>query len=131
MEFNYGSYGYIACRDLQKAKAMVNTFPDGSVTYSQQAAEKILKHWINETIHSEEVESLLKSHKLVRLLSYTTTELLSRYRGDLSELTSYYFDSRYPGINYTEPSLEDATHFYQCVERLTDDVIALIEKAKS
>lgn len=128
MDFAYGSYGYIACRDLQKAHAMLELFPDGSVTYSQQAVEKILKHWINETMHTEEVESLLKSHKLVRLLACTTPELLSQYRGDLSELTAYYFDSRYPGINYTEASLEDATHFYQCAKQLIDDVSTLIQK---
>lgn len=128
MEFAYGSYGYIACRDLQKAKAMLTTFPDGSVTFSQQATEKILKHWINETMHTEEVESLLKSHKLVRLLSCTTPELLARYRGELSELTSYYLDSRYPGINYTEASEEEAKRFYDCAKQLIEDIIQLMNK---
>ena len=116
------SYLALAKRDLQNAKELFDVTTTGYnlvVRLSQQAVEKIMKHFIEE-LGFEKFRPLLSSHNTVSLYS-AILEL-----GVLSEdfatkremiiLKSYYFDTDYPGENYIEidrHSAKDALNFAQ------------------
>lgn len=116
MEFNYGSYGYIAKKDLDAAVSFITINCNASVQYSQQALEKLLKEYITQRYFNSDVKELLKSHKLKLLYTKAGLLELSKYECELQTLSDYYFDGRYPGINYKEPTKEEALKLLKAVE---------------
>ena len=119
--YKFGSYGYIACKDLNTARHLYDAQDwDNCVVHLQQAAEKILKQYINTTYFADDVSTVMKAHKLIRLSAKLTSiyPSIESMRGELAELSDAYFDTRYPSAEYVEYSREDATRFMDCVIRL-------------
>ena len=124
--FNYGSYGYIAMLDFNTAEKFVSVEPRVSVQYMQQAVEKILKHYLTLTYTGNSKEDVLHAHKLVFLGSQSNLPALKPYRGTLALLSQYYFDGRYPGIDYMEPTTEEAEELIEDVKQIFKIVLSAI-----
>lgn len=124
--FDRGTYGSIAVDDLDNAHIMLNNQKyNASVVYSQQAIEKILKQYIQQFGKGQADD--LKSHKLLKLLKLTELQELQKFRGDVSEITDCYFDARYPGIDYTQYTKDDADRFLSVA---SDIVLLVIQKCQ-
>lgn len=111
MEYKFGTYGEIAHSDLESAEIIFKSGGPAKavVFYSQQACEKILKHYLQLKLKNDvELTSLLKSHKLRRLSTAAEIEALWQYRADLADLQDAYFEGRYPGEDYTLPTMQIA-----------------------
>ena len=128
--FNYGSYGYIAILDFNTAEKFVSTEPRVSVQYMYQAIEKILKHYLTLTYTESSKEDVLHAHKLVFLGNKSNLPALKQYRGTLALLIKYYFDERYPGIDYMEPTIEDAEELLEDVKQIFKIVLLVISNYK-
>lgn len=112
--FKYGTYGSVAYRDLDMARICLSSgMHDGCCQHCQQAVEKILKHYINDKIFNPDTQEVLKTHNLVKLSSYSGIECIRSYRDKLSTLKNYYYETRYPGIDYNIPSKDEAIEFYE------------------
>lgn len=121
--FNYGSYRYIAMLDFNTAEKFVSVEPRVSVQYMQQAIEKILKHYLHKQASNKEI---LHSNNLVFLEIKSNLPALKPYRRALALINQYSFDSRYPNIDYMEPTAEDAEEFLQDVKQIFKIVLSTI-----
>lgn len=117
MQFKYGSYGYLACSDMEYAKDFLD-HPKASVYYSQQACEKILKHYLQLKVRDERIREILKSHKVQKLAVISGISELKEYRVELIEMQEFYFDGRYPSDDYIEPTMEDACRILKSAEAI-------------
>ncbi len=74
-----------------------------------QAVEKFLKAILE--VKAIGIDStILKTHNLKKLIK-EVNDCVSNFKNDTSkifQISSYYFDVRYPGENFYEPSYEDA-----------------------
>lgn len=103
MDFKYGSYGYIAQKDLNRAyKSLDMNEPSLSALCAQQAVEKILKHYIAVKSLDRSDKDLLKSHNNRRLATACKLDDLGPLINGLKDFDSVYFDTRYPGESYYE-----------------------------
>lgn len=130
MNFPVGSYGYIAVNDLETANDLLSLKRYNSpVVHTQQCIEKILKHYIKTTMKvCNDDESVMRSHKLVRLVKASgIPELLDRM-GDIGMITDCYFDARYPGVDYTEYTADDALRYFNLAVFVFDTVCKYLEK---
>lgn len=119
--FESGTYGAIALDDLDTAEAMLQAKKyNASVVYSQQAIEKILKHHL-QYFSGSNVDDL-KSHKLLKLAKATGIRELQQFRGQLSEITDCYFDARYPGVDYTVYTIDDAIMYLDVATKIVNIV---------
>lgn len=131
MNFPIGSHGYIAADDLGAANDLLTVKRyNASVVFAQQCIEKILKHYIKTTMRvCSDDESVMRSHKLVRLVKESgIPELLDRM-GDIGMITDCYFDARYPGVDYTEYTADEALRYYNLAAFAFDTVCKYLEKA--
>jgi len=94
------SYLEYSDRDMKYARDMfslANYDPCGR--FCQQAVEKRMKHYIEHNGTVDDL-SLLHTHALVKLYSriceIKKIPVNKKTRGDLYQLTSYYFDTNYP-----------------------------------
>ena len=127
--FKRGSYGAIALRDLGGAKLMLqNDRYNDAVLFAQQSLEKILKEYVQQNADAVKDVSVLHSHKLLRILQATGDEDLQVYRHVLSSITDCYYDSRYPGLDYTDYTLEEATHYCQVAEEVVSAIVSKLSK---
>lgn len=122
-KFSYGSYGYIAMLDFNTAEKAISIEPRVSVQYMQQAVEKILKHYLYTGTSNKEI---LHSNNLVLLEIKSNLPDLKPYRGTLALLSQYYFDGRYPSLDYMEPTAEDAEELLQDVKQIFKIVLSAI-----
>lgn len=122
-KFSYGSYGYIAMLDFNTAEKAISIEPRVSVQYMQQAIEKILKHYLHKQTSNKEI---LHSNNLVLLEIKSNLPDLKPYRGTLALLSQYYFDGRYPSLDYMEPTAEDAEELLQDVKQIFKIVLSAI-----
>lgn len=130
MEYKFGSYGEIAHSDLDTATIICDKGGPAKavVFYAQQACEKIMKHYIQLKLKdSSELNNLLKSHKLKRLSTATGIEALRQYRADISDLQDAYIDGRYPGDDYTLPTMEIATELLDAAK----SIVSIVDNAIS
>ncbi len=123
MNFKYGTYGAIAKRDLEDMEFLKDSRPHIATQSAQQAIEKILKHYINETYTGLDKSDILKVHKLILLANKTNIPELMNYRSTLRNLTDFYFEGRYPGIDYFEPTVDDLNLVVQDVR----DIFQIVE----
>ena len=125
--FEFGSYGYIALKDLKTATTLYRAGDwNPCMLYCQQCIEKILKQYIQCNVSSVD-RTLLSSHKLLRLANATGISQLCIYRDKLSTITYGYFDGRYPGIDYTDYTEEEALSALQVAR----DIVDIVAKACS
>lgn len=123
MNFKYGTYGAIAKKDLGYMEQLKDSIPQIAAQSAQQAIEKILKHYINETYTGLDKSDVLKVHKLILLANKANIPELMNYRSTLRTLTDFYFEGRYPGIDYFEPSVDDLNLVIQDVR----DIFQIVE----
>ena len=92
---------------------------NNAVRFCQQYVEKLFKHRIHLTGSDDGDFELLHSHRIQRLASrcgqlagieFDKDELLL-----FSDLTSYYYDTNYPGSEYVEIDEETAKKIYEQV----------------
>jgi len=112
------TYYDIALRDLQSAKIMLDAgIYNNVVRFCQQYVEKIFKERIHISGDTEADQSLLFTHKILRLarrcgelsdITFTKDEIIF-----FNELSTYYFDTNYPGDDYIEVDGETAQDAYQ------------------
>lgn len=121
--FPYSAYGYIAVLDFNTAEKYVSVEPRVSVQYMQQAIEKILKHYLHKQTSNKEIPH---TNNLVLLEMKSNLPALKPYRGTLALLSQYYFDGRYPSLNYMEPTIEDAEELLQNVKQIFKIVLSAI-----
>lgn len=132
MKYVEHTYGAIAHRDLEAARLTVENLPFVSVFNSQQACEKILKHYLQLKLPKSDLQSdLLHSHKLRRLAHAAQISELDSYREILLLLQDYYFDGRYPGSDYVEPDAKIAQELYEGAQKVVEIVDGAIEKLSS
>lgn len=122
-KYKFGSYGYIAMKNLKSAERNLEIDADVVVYNSQQAVEKILKEYIKATYFSADIESLLHTHKLHLLVKKSGIDKLSGFKSDIADLSNYYFDGRYPGIGYEEVTQEDALRLFNAAKQM----VAIVE----
>lgn len=109
MEFDYGTYGYIAMKDLKAAEINVEMCPHISAQCSHAAVEKMLKHLI--TVYKEdspERREMLKKHKPRVLVRYLNIDLLENFVAQLAEFDTFYYETRYPGEEYYDVTVAQA-----------------------
>lgn len=106
-QYKYGTYGAIAKRDLADMEFLKDSRPHIATQSAQQAIEKILKHYINETYTGLDKSDILKVHKLILLANKSSISALLSYSNTLDVLTNFYDRSRYPNPNYYEPTIDD------------------------
>ena len=82
-----------------------------------------MKHYINETYTGLDKSDILKVHKLILLANKTNIPELMNYRSTLRNLTDFYFEGRYPGIDYFEPTVDDLNLVVQDVR----DIFQIVE----
>lgn len=123
MEFNFGSYGYIAKRNLKSAERNLGLDADLVIYSSQQAVEKMLKQYVQLHYFAEDAESVLHTHKLYILMRKSGIKELQEFKSVFDDLSRYYFDGRYPGLGYEEPTMEEAERLFH----LAEEAVSLVE----
>lgn len=126
MSYKYGSYGYIAHKDLRDAKLLYSVGSyDACAVHAEQAVEKLLKEVINTDLSITADPSILKTHKIRKLIKVLATKYpeLAKYSYLGARLSDVYFDTRYPGIDYEECDQQEAKELLSGAE----EVFAIIE----
>jgi len=123
-QFQFGTYGYIAKKNLRSAEKNLNLDADFVLYGSQQAIEKMLKHYIQLTYFKPDVKDILHTHKLHILLNKSGIVELQQYKSEIIDLSNYYFDGRYPGIGYQDIDMSDACDLFEAAK----NIVAIIEK---
>ena len=121
------SYLEYSNRDMKYARDMFslgNFDPCGR--FCQQSAEKRLKHYI-ETFGTTADMNLLHSHSLaklyVRFCELSGIAIDRGLRGDMHQLTTYYFDTNYPAevnIELDGDMAEEALDIAETINNLVD-----------
>jgi len=125
------SYYEYSNRDMKYAIDMFsckNYDPCGR--FCQQSVEKRLKYYIERHGTTDDLR-ILHIHSLPKLYSrvceLTGSEVDKTIRGDLYELTSYYYDTNYPSeenIELTEEMAREAIHITTKVNSWVDILLA-------
>ena len=131
---NHGkSYYDIAERDYQyfiQYKDMIHPeYNNPLAIQAQQIVEKLLKHIIEYYCQEEDPREILRSHKL-QSIYLTINRIYPEFqlnRNDLLFLSSFYYDARYPGVDFIMVDSEDATRCIQIVEEVKLVVDKFIE----
>lgn len=128
MEYERNTYGYIAKKDLVSATASLSVKAvDPVCLYMQQALEKIMKHYLTLVYEGNDLGDLLRSHKLLRLAGKTGLPELQKYRETLRFLGDYYFEGRYPNVDYEEADWNVAQKSYEEGSKVFEIVEAAIQ----
>lgn len=130
MKFPYGSYGYIATRDLDKANKSINFDHEMSALSSQQSIEKICKAFISELNIGDEVEriNLLKSNILIKLIRFTEIPTLLEFVKEFREFNWIYFDTLYPGERYYEFEYNDSVLLLELANKVYEIVCTELDR---
>lgn len=132
MKFEYGSYGYIAMKDLKAAELNLEMCPHISAQCSHAAVEKMLKHLI--VIYKEdslERREMLKKHKPKVLSRYLAIPDLKKFISQLSDFDSFYYETRYPGEEYYDVTEDQAQEMLDIAEGLCTTVVNLLGRSDS
>jgi HEPN domain-containing protein len=134
---DYGSSYYdIAVNEyqyFQHVKTIVNSdFNNPLAIQAQQIVEKLLKHIIESYCQDNNVTQLLRSHKLhsIYMTIHRIHPQFQLNRDDLIFLSSFYYDARYPGVDYVKVKKEDAIRCIRVVEEVKEKVDEFIESQK-
>lgn len=110
---------------FRNIKNIVNSdFNNPLAIQSQQIVEKLLKHIIEYYCHDHNPIHLLRSHKLhlIYMAIHQAYPQFQLNRDDLFFLSSFYYDARYPGIDYIKVDKEDALRCIRIVEEVKEKV---------
>lgn len=114
---------------LEYSMKMIDGAPvfNNILVQEQQVCEKMLKELVRRFVFTENVESVLKSHKLITLVNAIQNETgwrLDVRADELRFLSDFYFDGRNPGIDYLSATKEDAIRGYAIVK----DIVSATER---
>lgn len=130
------NYYAIAYNDLKYAEAgMATGYYNNVAAGCQQVVEKFMKYILeNYCIKNGDIE-IMRSHKLKTLAKGIMNELdfVSINLDDMSYLTDYYYDARYPGVDYTIVTEEEARRCLEIAKvilEMTNSVIKVMENNK-
>lgn len=120
---------------LEYSMKMIDGAPvfNNILVQEQQVCEKMLKELVRRFVFSENVESVLKSHKLVTLVNSIQKETgweLAIKADELRFLSDFYFDGRYPSIDYLSATKEDAIRGYAIVKSVVSAVDKMLAEYK-
>jgi len=97
--------------------------------FCQQSVEKRLKHFIELNGTSEDVY-ILHTHSLaklyVRVCALVGAEVNKNIRGDLYQLTTYYFDTNYPceeNVELTQGMAKEALEIATDINKWVDSLL--------
>ncbi len=128
------SYYEVACNDYRyftNYLIIINDeYNNPLAIQAQQIVEKLLKHIVDVYCLEYDQKEVLRSHKLQSI--YTTIresypEFVLK-RDDLLFLSSFYFDARYPGVDYIVVDREDANRCISIVNEVKQSVDAFIKE---
>ena len=128
------SYYEVACNDYRyftNYLIIINDeYNNPLAIQAQQIVEKLLKHIVDVYCLEYDQKEVLRSHKLQSI--YTTIresypEFVLK-RDDLLFLSSFYFDARYPGVDYIIVDREDANRCISIVNEIKQSVDAFIKE---
>lgn len=121
---NGKSYYDIAERDyryfMQYKNMIQPDYNNPLAIQAQQIVEKLLKHLIECYCQEEDPREILRSHKL-QSIYLTINRIYPEFqlnRNDLLFLSSFYYDARYPGVDFIMVNEEDAIRCVQIVEEI-------------
>ncbi len=117
---NDNNYYDIACNDIKYLEAIGDVgYYNQPSALCQQISEKLLKSLVENLYTGDDIVDILRSHSLKTLARAIKSDIESFKVDikDLSFLTNYYFDTRYPGPDYHIVSKED---FLECIRILYD-----------
>ena len=119
-------YRDISLKDLDEGNfSLENKRYRSAVFFYQQYAEKSAKALL-EKIEPE--HKLLKSHSVEKILeAYDEGHKISEIGDKARYLTGFYFDTRYPGDNYTEITAAQAARAKEFAEALEEYFAAELE----
>lgn len=120
---------------LEYSMKMIDGAPvfNNILVQEQQVCEKMLKELVRRFVFSENVESVLKSHKLVTLVNSIQKETgweLAIKADELRFLSDFYFDGRYPSIDYLSATKDDAIRGYAIVKSVVSAVDKMLAEYK-
>ncbi len=132
---NYSSYYDVASNELQYLRFVMGQVEQAPsfnilVVQAQQIVEKYLKHLVQTYVFTEDVNKILKSHKLITLYYALQKQGIDMDfdANDLRYLSEFYFDGRYPGTDYLVATVEDAKKGLLIAEQAkieTDRILAV------
>ena len=99
---------------------------------AQQIVEKLLKHMIEDYCQEENPKELLRSHKL-QSIYMSINRIYPNFqlnRDDLLFLSSFYYDARYPGVDFVKVDKDDALRCIQIVDTVKKAVDTYIKDTK-
>lgn len=127
------NYYTVACNEL---KYFINSYENTTDNYynpvavqAQQIVEKLLKHIVDEYCAEDNCTDVLRSNK-VQLIYDTITKRSPEFkleRQELSDLSDFYLNTRYPTVDYTLVSKETADKCVEVVKDVKLKVDAFIE----
>lgn len=104
------NYYDFAIKDFRSAETLYTYTEeyDVIVTLCQQYLEKALKYLL------EENEGIItKSHKLTVICRELNISYFDQYINFFRQVQDYYFDKRYPGVNYIETTKKEADEVFE------------------
>lgn len=127
---DYSSYYDVASNDLAYLDFImgkIERMPEYNnvVMHEQQVCEKYLRHLVRLYVFDDDVDKVLKSHKLNTLVG--RIEKAVGYSLDVDSnmlrfLSDFYFDGRYPGVDFIVATKEDAQKGYAVTKQVKGQV---------
>lgn len=135
---DYSSYYDVALNDLSYLEfnmQEIEHMPEFNniVMHEQQVCEKFLKHLVRIYVYDSDVEKVLKSHKLNTLVSRVERSIgvsLKVNQDMLRFLSDFYFDGRYPGVDFIVADRKDAEEGYRTVKQVKEQVDYVLKHYK-
>lgn len=116
---------------FRQYKTMINPdYNNPLAIQAQQIVEKLLKHVIECYCQEENPKEILRSHKLqsIYMVIHRIYPQFKLKRDDLLFLSSFYYDARYPGVDFVKVDENDAIRCIQIVEEVKETVDAFIAR---
>lgn len=109
MDYIHGTYAYIANSNFINAIEVLKIGRyDVVCFYGQQCVENYLKQELLVSHGKEDIRGLLSKHNLSAIARFIDDRELDSETREFNELSSYYFETRYPGDAYFDAGIREA-----------------------
>lgn len=126
---NYYDIALNDYRYFKNYEALINPdYNNPLAIQAQQITEKFLKYIVEYYCQDENPNELLRSHKLhsIYIAIHRMYPEFELNRDDLLFLSSFYYDARYPGVDFVQVDQEDALRCIRIVNDVKEKVDAFI-----
>lgn len=126
-------YYHIAMNDLEYLNAVKELpFYNQHCILCQQIGEKMLKHIVHISYSGDDRDKILKTHSLRTIYRAIRKEIpgFSLPEEELANLTDYYFDVKYPGIDFFSATEEDFQKCYSSMMKIVVEVNRILQETK-